>query len=555
MEEIIRGLSEEQLQEWLYRFQLDHFLEEFDSEESRRTLLGLWRSINTDREQTVECVEQLRDFRKKRDVVSCENDYTLSDFETKNLPGGRLLLVKEKDSVYCFDKNGDLDMLLHEKKNPFTRTPLSKEILNELEESKRNRLYSLEVEELEDELDQLFFGKDYSVLEIKVTDLKAETEKLTRALELGDYSYEASLVPSFATDFDREQYLLYSPTEEWKGVMMSNISRELSREQTALEVLKAINLNIQINEEPNMAVYVTSLHLKNLFNRIDLENESNQERRDQLIREIDVNEQYIDPRYEPMYSLSSQRDKWFERIQSGEYNLSQVPENLIDREMSLAAVRQHEWVLEFVPEDLRDREMYLTAVQNGWALKDVPVNLIDREMGLAAVQSDGDALRYVPKEIIDRDISLAAVQNDGTMLEWVPEHLVDRDISLAAVQNDGTMLEWVPEHLVDRDISLAAVQQNGKALQHVPKELIDRKISLAAVRQHGWALRYVPEELIDREICLAAVQKDGDALYYVPWELRDHDISLAAVENDRYALAWVPERLIDRVKASAGIYI
>ena len=304
MEETIRGLSEEQLQEWLYRFQLDHFLEEFDSEEARRTLLGLWRSINTDREQTVECVEQLRDFRKEREGINCENEYTLSDFETKNLPGGRLLLVKEKDSVYCFDKNNDLDELLREKKNPFTRTPFNEEILEELNESKLDGLYSLEVEELEDELDNLFFGKDYAVIEIKVSDLKAEIEKLIRALELADYSYEASLVPSFATDFDREQYLLYSPSEEWRKVMQTILEDE-NRDKVALRVLKAINLNIQLNEEPNVAIYETSLHLKNFFNKIELENEFDQERRDQLTREIDENEQYIDVRYKPVYAPSA----------------------------------------------------------------------------------------------------------------------------------------------------------------------------------------------------------------------------------------------------------
>jgi hypothetical protein len=77
----------------------------------------------------------------------------------------------------------------------------------------------------------------------------------------------------------------------------------------------------------------------------------------------------------------------------------------------------------------------------------VPDQLMTKEICLAAVQLAGYALQYVPDQLKTKEICLTAVQKDGYALEYVPDQLMTVEICLAAVGQSAYALQYVPSIL------------------------------------------------------------------------------------------------------------
>ena len=223
-----------------------------------------------------------------------------------------------------------------------------------------------------------------------------------------------------------------------------------------------------------------------------------------------------------------------------------------DREIVLAAIKNHGCSLEYASEELKtDREVVLAAIKNnGESLKYASEELkTDRELVLAAVKNKGWSLVYASQELkADREIVLAAVKKYGESLKYASQKLKsDREIVLAAVKNHGQSLVYASEKLkADSEVVLAAVKNKGWSLEYVSEELkADREIVLAAVKNHGQSLVYASEKLkADSEVVLAAVKNNGRSLEYVSEELKaDREVVLAAVKNDSECLQYASAEL------------
>jgi hypothetical protein len=242
------------------------------------------------------------------------------------------------------------------------------------------------------------------------------------------------------------------------------------------------------------------------------------------------------------------RELCLEAVKKDGMSLGYVPRKLRDRELCQEAVRQNGLSLKHIPELLRDREMCHEATrQDGMALRFVPIEFRDYEFCHEAVRQNGDALWCVPKKLLDRKFCLEAVGQNGISLCYVPNEFRDKEICWVAVKKHGEALSFVPEELQDRELCRLAVKKYGRSLGNVTRELRDRELCLEAIKQDGWALRSVPEELLDREICWSAVKQNGGALYYVPEELRDREICWSAVKQNGKALQYVPKPLLGEI--------
>ena len=138
------------------------------------------------------------------------------------------------------------------------------------------------------------------------------------------------------------------------------------------------------------------------------------------------------------------------------------------------------------------RSCILRAVTENWrALKLVPEDLQDREIVLAAVRQAGKALRYASKGLLaDRVIVLEAVKQDGYAIRFASDELrADREVVLEAVKQYGDVLCYASQGLrADREVVLMAVNQCGDALQHASKELrADPDFMLAAWLRIHWS--------------------------------------------------------------------
>ena len=157
--------------------------------------------------------------------------------------------------------------------------------------------------------------------------------------------------------------------------------------------------------------------------------------------------------------------------------------------------------------------------QSGLALGHAHISVdvqADREVALAAVRQHGQALAYVSADLqADREIVLEAVgQWFRAFAHASPDLKADRVFVREAMKQDFRVFAYASISLKnDRDFVLEAVRQNGFALVSASVDLkADRGVVLAAVRQNGLALVHASVDLqADRDFVREAMKQDAPA--------------------------------------------
>ena len=240
-------------------------------------------------------------------------------------------------------------------------------------------------------------------------------------------------------------------------------------------------------------------------------------------------------------------------------NLSRVPYNLRDKNLSKIAVKNNSNALDDVPLDIRDSDICNLAVANDksndcHSVKYVPKNLKDvKDVYMTAVSNNGNAISNIPIYLRDYDLCLTAVKNYARALHYVPLESRDYKMCLASVKNNGISLQFVPTNILDYNLCEIAINNNPTTLHNVPNYLKDYDLCKQAVSMSGSVLSAVPDQFKNYEICLIAVSNAGHILWKVPNEFKDYKLCKTAVENNEKALADVPPELQPKIKKELGI--
>lgn len=110
--------------------------------------------------------------------------------------------------------------------------------------------------------------------------------------------------------------------------------------------------------------------------------------------------------------------------------------------------------------------------QNGLDLKDVPSEMRNKPLCLAAVQQNGKAIQHVPDVILDDDIKLAAIKSDCLALLLISEESRSEEFCFHSVRRNGILLGDVPNESRTKRVCVAAVLQNSLAMAHVPDDIL-----------------------------------------------------------------------------------
>lgn len=106
-------------------------------------------------------------------------------------------------------------------------------------------------------------------------------------------------------------------------------------------------------------------------------------------------------------------------------------------------------------------DRYSAAVVNdGLDLMNVPLNLIDRALSLKAVRQNGRALLLVPEVFLDDEIYLEAVKQNGWVILWVPTDRITREMVVEAMCGHG-----VTRMAIDAWASFAKSKPSGVELE------------------------------------------------------------------------------------------
>lgn len=86
-------------------------------------------------------------------------------------------------------------------------------------------------------------------------------------------------------------------------------------------------------------------------------------------------------------------------------------------------------------------------VKNKGYLWDIPSNLINEAVALAAVIKCGSNLRYIPKNILTNHMCLIAVEDWGYIIKYVPKIFLTDQMYLAALCSLIDALSHIPIHI------------------------------------------------------------------------------------------------------------
>lgn len=149
---------------------------------------------------------------------------------------------------------------------------------------------------------------------------------------------------------------------------------------------------------------------------------------------------------------------WIRSVRRSGKQLFFVPDNLIDKEMCLEAVKNYAWAMNCVPDDIKNYSFCFEAVKNNSeALRFVPELLLDREICLEAVRQYGGTLEYVPEELKTVEMCLSAYHSSIHATLFFPEYLLDKNTG-NLLWNDEIKRIWA-EMFPDSDVC-AEVQQD-----------------------------------------------------------------------------------------------
>ncbi|WP_434384631.1 DUF4116 domain-containing protein [Melittangium boletus] len=196
-----------------------------------------------------------------------------------------------------------------------------------------------------------------------------------------------------------------------------------------------------------------------------------------------------------------------------------APDVLRDRETCLA-IAAHGVLLDAVPEAFRTREVCLRNLRGSprYGLGYVPEDVLDLELCLEAVRVDAEQLYLVPEPLRTEEVCLAAVKRWGFLLPQVPWAVRTRALGLEALRRGGA-LEDVPEALRDEELCRVAVEEND-TLAHVPFALRTEALCRELVARQPRALAAVPHALRDAAMCSAAMNQDPSLRRHVPASVR-----------------------------------
>ncbi|NHZ87596.1 hypothetical protein F2P45_00895 [Massilia sp. CCM 8733] len=274
------------------------------------------------------------------------------------------------------------------------------------------------------------------------------------------------------------------------------------------------------------------------------------------------------------------------------YNLEWVPRALIDKEVCLQARRgTGGFALAHVPVQCIDYDVALRAVECGERIANMPPQLVDKALCLAAVMHAPSALDDVPAALIDNDLIAAAIAfgtpwhlETGMPAMYTSVALLERAIdqhkraldaisgtrfdahlyrhALRRYGQDSDWDEIVARHSpavcdarpgtscaevcwsVFWDEAFILRQVAGKSTRLSPWQIPDacftQAIADACAKRDRIHLDMIPLRFVHQAMCDAFSKEYPDMLGHVPVACRSAAICAAAVDKDPANLALVP---------------
>jgi hypothetical protein len=184
-----------------------------------------------------------------------------------------------------------------------------------------------------------------------------------------------------------------------------------------------------------------------------------------------------------------------------------------------------------------DKEIALKIIENttDGGLHNLPKNIIDKEVALAAIRKNAyrgnNPFQYLPDSVIDTELVREVVKHNPYSLDYVSPEFKDTELCMEAVKVSGWGLYDVLDESRYEEIC-AEASKSTLAFEFVPEKYRTKERCLQAVKDRGLLIvKFIPEHLLDdidicREIIFQVVHDSEELSESVSSEFRDKLLKL-----------------------------
>lgn len=182
--------------------------------------------------------------------------------------------------------------------------------------------------------------------------------------------------------------------------------------------------------------------------------------------------------------------------------LEAIPETCRSREVCLVAVKKNPDSLSFVPKEHLDREMCQTAIESPHFCRcscltgeSIPEEFLDRELSLKMVTKAVSALHMVPKKHIDEEFLVEVAKKNGKVLSVVQNDQKSERLCMEAFEQDHSSICFFPDELMSRELWKQAILREGSLVREAVFHIKDTGFYVGVLKENPNVVWSLPENM------------------------------------------------------------
>lgn len=148
-----------------------------------------------------------------------------------------------------------------------------------------------------------------------------------------------------------------------------------------------------------------------------------------------------------------------------------------------------------------------------WTICETPEEFIDYEICLYAVKKDGRIFNGIPEIYRTDDLLKCALDSDSEFcLRNLPEKRKTKSICDYAINCWPGDIQDVPIEMRDRKMCVKSIKYDPYNITYVPKDILTYGMQMIAVSGYGKMLKKIPESEQTDRLCWLAIMNDPKAM-------------------------------------------
>lgn len=233
------------------------------------------------------------------------------------------------------------------------------------------------------------------------------------------------------------------------------------------------------------------------------------------------------------------------------YILKYIPENILDYDMCVNAIKNNGFSISCVPQKFKTFELIEIAItENPYVIKELSEAEQLPHMIKNVVENKGDCLQYVINKT--ENICMSAIINDGFAIRYIPHEILTLEMCMIAIKTNTELYDFYVKNkknkacinnLCQKGLSMRCIQGQAEKICHIAYDKFnDQSLHIMGINRIPSSLRFIKKEYRTEHINELAVKNDGTVLKYIDKDQQTDKICEIAIDQNPVAILHVANK-------------